>query len=281
MQIGMSVYVPDLSDELLNSLRAAGFETLEICATPKIEEELPAMETVARVEAHGLTLTSYHLPYIPFDPWDISAPELAPACVRYFCEVIRRWSAVGVKYFIIHPSGEPITDEERSMRMATAVASLAAIAPVAEECGAVLCVEDLPRTNLGNCAEELLALTDAHPNLRICMDTNHFQGGDVAECIRKVGHRIARTHISDADSINERHWLPGEGELDWQAIYRALCEVGYEGVWLYECGLDRPTTIIRERDLTPSDIVNNACEIFRGDAPTRFGTPKPGIGMWE
>lgn len=281
MKIGFSLMASALSDALLDELFKAGIETLEICSTPIKEEELSPAETVARIEAHGLTLSSYHFPYIPFDPWDISAPELAPACIAYFEGVIRRWSAVGVKYFIIHPSGEPISDEERPMRLKTAKQSLLALVPVARECGAILCVEDLPRTNLGNCASELIEMADLDDSIGICMDTNHFQGADVCECIRRLGKRIVRTHISDCDSINERHWLPGEGELNWQEIYRAFCDIGYNGVWLYECGLQTPVTILRERDLLPEDIVKNAREIFAGKKPTPFGKPKPGIGMWE
>ena len=281
MEIGMSISARALDDALLDSLRAAGITTIELCATPRVEEEPSALETVERVRAHGLTLSSYHVPYIPFDPWDISSPELAPRCVEYFKGLIRRWSAVGVKYFIIHPSGEPISDEERPMRFETTKRSLLALVSTALECGVTLCVEDLPRTNIGNGIEELLALSSLDETIGICMDTNHFQGADVSACIRALGKKIVRTHISDCDSINERHWLPGEGELDWQEIYRAFLDIGYDGVWLYECALSTPPTILRDRELTPKDIVENAREIFRGEPPRPFGRPKPGIGMWE
>ena len=96
-----------------------------------------------------------------------------------------------------------------------------------------------------------------------------------------MGNKIATTHISDRDEINERHWMPGEGQRDWVAIIDALEEVGYEGDWVYECDRGLPKTILRERPLTFKDLYRNAHEIFERKKPTIFASPKPGVGMWE
>ena len=103
----------------------------------------------------------------------------------------------------------------------------------------------------------------------------------IADFIRKIGKKIATTHISDRDDINERHWLPGEGIVDWISVMDALGEVGYEGNWIYETGLSRPKTILRDRDMTFDDLVRNAKEVFARQKPTIFSKPKPGVGMWE
>ena len=44
------------------------------------------------------------------------------------------------------------------------------------------------------------------------------------------------THISDHDYENERHWLPGEGKINWNALIGALEKIGYRGVFNYEVG---------------------------------------------
>lgn len=42
-------------------------------------------------------------------------------------------------------------------------------------------------------------------------------------------------HISDYDFVNECHWLPYEGRIDWAAFRRDLHEkAGCDGVLMYE-----------------------------------------------
>ena len=79
-----------------------------------------------------------------------------------------------------------------------------------------------------------------------------------------MGDKIITTHISDYDFVDEKHWLPGEGKINWQELYKALLDIGYKGPWLYELGFKAPNTISRERDLTCEDFANNAKEIFDG-----------------
>ncbi len=82
------------------------------------------------------------------------------------------------------------------------------------------------------------------------------------------------------DRVNERHWLPGEGVIDWQELLDELKKINYSGVWLYEINLKCPDSIIRDRDLTPDDFVRNAKELFKGKAPTVFPRPVKKLGFW-
>jgi sugar phosphate isomerase/epimerase len=141
-------------------------------------------------------------------------------------------------------------------------------------------VEDLPRTCLGRNSDEILELIGAHDALRVCFDTNHLLGENPVDFICKLKGKIITTHVSDYDFINERHWLPGEGDLDWNAIFGALREIGYDGAWLYELGFACPKSILRPRALTCEDIARNARELFDGKNPTVISERIPNIGMW-
>lgn len=99
--------------------------------------------------------------------------------------------------------------------------------------------------------------------------------------IHKVGKRIITTHVSDYDFVNERHWLCGEGDIDWEKLLKALNDVQYKGPWLYEIGFTCPKTIIRNRNLTCNDFALNAKELFSNKKPTVFSTRKENLGMWE
>ena len=225
------------------------------------------------IHRNGITLSTLHLPFSPFDKIDISKPELAEASVELLSDIIRRAMASRMylfKTFVIHASGEPIADGERALRMECAKRSLARLAEVASECGANIAVENLPRTRLGRDSAEILELISAHPTLKVCFDTNHLLTESHADFIRAVGKNIIATHISDYDFVDERHLLPGEGKIDWQELISALIEVGYAGVWTYEVPAGKTKNIERSRDLTPADFERNALELFLGKEPTKI-----------
>ena len=74
--------------------------------------------------------------------------------------------------------------------------------------------------------------------------------------LRSLGGKIATVHISDYDFVNERHWLPLEGNIDWAELMKGLDDIGYNGAFMYEV----PRTaanITREAPLVPADYVNN------------------------
>ncbi len=260
--LGLSSCGKPLCEELFIKYKKAGIEAIEISLGIDEYGALDFGEIKHISAKHGVELCSLHLPFSPFDRIDISKPELAGATVAYFAELIKKGTDIGIDKFIVHPSGEPINPDDRAVRMETAKASLVRLAELAKAHSAVIAVEDLPRTCLGNTASEILELISVHPDLRVCFDTNHLLTEDAADFIHAVSDKIITTHVSDYDFINERHWLPGEGKLDWQKILKALKDINYEGVWLYELGFACPKTLVRERELTCEDFALNAKEIF-------------------
>ena len=99
--------------------------------------------------------------------------------------------------------------------------------------------------------------------------------------LKKIGDKIITVHISDYDKVNERHWLPGEGVIDWQGVLNALNEIGYKGIWLYEIDFNLSKTIIRPRELNCYDFIRNANEIFENRELTVISKPKPNLGYWD
>ena len=274
-RVGRSNCGAPLTEELFRSYREGGIRFMELSMRIEGYDALDYAWVRELSQAHGVTLWSLHLPFAPFRILDPSRPDLAKDTVAYFRELIQKGVAIGIDKFVVHASGEPIPTEERSLRMACAKESLRALAEFAGERGAVIAVEDLPRTCLGRDAEEMLELLDAHDALRVCFDTNHLLTQSPVEFIEQVGEKIITTHVSDYDFVDERHWLPGEGLVDWTALVQALQNVKYQGVWMYELGLRCPKTLVRERDLEHADFLRNATEIFENRPLTRLGSPLP------
>ncbi len=231
---------------------------------------------------YGIELWSFHLPFAPFDQIDISSSdkELRSSTLKIQKEFISRAADIGIDKFVIHPSGEPIDDSNREEAIKYSMQSLSELADFAAKNGAVIAVEDLPRTCLGNSADEILRLISADERLRVCFDTNHLLKDNNANFMEKVGKKIITVHVSDYDFVNERHWLPGEGKLDWNMMVDGLEKIGYNGIWMYEIDTKTPKSITRSRDLTYKDFVDNANAILNRKKPPFGGTPIPNLGMW-
>ena len=82
-----------------------------------------------------------------------------------------------------------------------------------------------------------------------------------AEFIHHFADKIITIHVSDYDFVNERHWLPGEGKIDWRELLDLLDEVEYKGAFLYELGFRAPRSVARPRPLTCEDFARNAAEL--------------------
>lgn len=278
-KIGLSTAAP-VTEELFKSYKDAGIDCMELSRGKEESDAFDFAKIKEWSEKYGIELYSLHLPFYPFAQIDISKEELAPETIKYLCDFIDKGTSVGIDKFIIHASGEPIEEDERSARMECAKNSLSFLADYADKRGAVICVEDLPRSCLGRDSSDVLELISAHEKLKVCFDTNHLLSEDNIHFIDTLRDKIVTLHVSDYDGINERHWLPGEGKNDWSAMLSALDDIGYNGAWLYE--IDYQTgTIIRQRPLVDSDFVRNARELFEGATPTIFSKPKPNLGFWE
>ena len=135
---------------------------------------------------------------------------------------------------VLHPSSEPIGDAERPQRLANARASIRELAPVAKEIGAVLCVENLPRTCLGRVTAEMKELIADTPDVMVTFDVNHLLIESHEQYFDALGDRIGNVHMSDYDRVDERHALPGNGVIDWPYVHWRLRMSGYNGIFMHE-----------------------------------------------
>ncbi len=270
-KIGLSSSAFALNDETLGKIAKSGIEAIEISEGYDGSLALDYKELSALSSKYGLKLWSFHLPFFPFKKIDISSldGELRNNAIELYRELIARAADIGIDKFVLHPSGEPIADEDREERIKYSMQNLDLLAELAHRYGARIAVEDLPRSCLGSRTDELARLISVNDKLGVCFDVNHLLKDKPVDFVKKLGDKIITLHVSDYDFIDERHWLPGEGLNDWNGIYAALREVGYDGVWMYEVKLGSKT-ITRSRDLTFDDFYNNAQAIFAGKTPERI-----------
>ena len=283
--VGISVScVPRPDAALLDSFARAGVACAEISLPGRNYADFPYADFARHARDAGVAIRSFHLPFYTDETVDPAA--LDPAVRRRTAELhahyVRVAASMGARIAVVHACLEPVADADRAERLARAKESMAALADAGAAEGVVVCVENLPRSCLGNTAAELADIVACDPRLRVCFDTNHLLGETHADFLAALGPLIATTHVSDYDFVNERHWLPGEGRIDWRALADGLDAIGYAGAFTYELSFaGNPKSVARDRDLTPEDLVRNAREIeARAPLAVHGAGGLPDLPMW-
>ena len=105
----------------------------------------------------------------------------------------------------------------------------------AEPAGVDVGIEFEPEL-LVECTDEVLALIEEvdRDSLGVNLDIGHaaVYGEDPAESVRRCAGHITGIHLEDivgGRRGKHYHRIPGEGDLDFEAVFEALDDVGYEG----------------------------------------------------
>ena len=275
-KIGLSSCGYPLTEQNFAALQKANIEAVEISMHPDLYSAIDYRNVKELSDRYNLQIWSYHLPFYPFDRTDVASLDKAirQKTINAYTEYIAKASDIGCKIFVVHPSGEPIEDDKREQHFLCAMETLDKLAEIAAKYGSFIAVEDLPRSCLGNTTEEMLRLIGVNDKLKVCFDTNHLLKGDPVEFVDKIGSKIITLHVSDYDFVDEKHWLPYEGDLNWPKLVDALKRANYNGVWMYELRTETPKTMDRKRILTFEDIYKNGKDILNGKIPEIIGTRK-------
>lgn len=203
----------------------------------------------AEVRRTGLDLWSVHLPF--GRNWDIAAPDpdQRSRVIAAQAALLEQSAEWGARVAVIHPSTEPISPSERAGYMRRSQDALRHLAEKAKHYGIQLAAECLPRTCLGNTSAEMATLLDGNERLSICFDSNHLLQEKPAHFVAQLGSRIVTVHISDYDGVDERHWVPGRGVIEWHAVIGQLVAAGYQGPFLFELSQKNA-----ERPIAPADL---------------------------
>lgn len=182
----------------------------------------------------GLEVWSVHLPFSGTLDISVVDEKARAENVETLTKMIRLAGEFKPKKLVLHPSSEPISDGDRTTRLNNAKESIGKLLPIAKEIGAQLCIENLPRTCLGRTSSEIWYLIQDYPEVMVCFDSNHLLIEDHNLFFQNVGERIGTTHASDYDKVDERHWMPGLGVINWPLFLTNLMHFGYDGVFMTE-----------------------------------------------
>ena len=182
----------------------------------------------------GLKVWSIHLPYGGSMDLteDISESEnVLQNLKRYVDATID----MGPSYYVVHAHGrtENILPKERNSLLKNANRNTDELSDYIIKKGATLAVEGLPRTCIGNTSKECMDIIHG-TKAQICFDVNHMMHDTHENFVRTLGNRIGTVHLSDYDLGDEKHWLPGDGKIDWKFILNLLDSIHYCGPMMFE-----------------------------------------------
>ncbi len=105
--------------------------------------------------------------------------------------------------------------------------TIGAVVKRAEDQGVVLVIENIEDRYPAD--RVALAKSFNSEAVRVSIDTGHahYAHGStgappVDYYVSAAGNMLAHVHLQDADGYADRHWLPGEGTVRWEAVFRAL-----------------------------------------------------------
>jgi sugar phosphate isomerase/epimerase len=263
---GVSMRLPGNleKDDTLQLLAESGLSAVELMYISDFTKPGWVKRVRKILTESNILINSVHAPFgneVDISRCDDGGQEYAIAAIAQSIEMAKQ---LGAGILVVHASAEPIDQREREQRLEQSSRGLTALVKMVEPLGIRLAVELLPRTCLGNTAEELMQLVEQQPleQVGICLDTNHpADASKLPEYVKKLKNRLITTHISDYDGIDEKHWLPFSGIIDWGAFADALHQISYRGAFIYEVTIDKNwLTAEFEKILKNFDCIIDATE---------------------
>jgi sugar phosphate isomerase/epimerase/predicted metal-dependent hydrolase len=259
VRLGVSsgAFYPHVSTEDVPAAAARlGLSDVEIMLQTASEYD-PAFvhQLVIDSRAAGITIHSVHTMH-RLHPFLDSYPRRAREARELFRRGIEATAALGATVLVWHGlRREQMTGPEAWDRFIALTAELAA------ECGAAGITLGLE--NISWCAlatvRDVVAfagrLAEVGPPEHVGFVFDPFQAAEAKAnpfmILAAMGNRVVDVHISDYREGEEagRHLPPGDGDLPWSALLRAVAGSGYGGPLMIESGLGIGTEVIdRVRD---------------------------------
>jgi sugar phosphate isomerase/epimerase len=217
-------------------VREAGFSHISLGARIEHSNYLTiAGQKIIRgmIDGHGLAICSVHTPF--GKGIDISSPlrDVGEQTIKTYRTCIDAAQYLGARAVIFHPTAYQQHDR-MDLRRKSIVDNVNALLDYTGKTGVRLAVEN----DRFEPANEVLAysldeITDARYGF--CYDSSHDNlVAQPLALLRKYGHRLFTTHISDNRGTKDDHMLPYEGALNWDGFCSIFSCVDFNGVFLLE-----------------------------------------------
>lgn len=256
LKIGYSLSINQFNDEKLSYAKSVGIDYVEAAAITslfnsngqinKTDAQLEKLFTdgKAALDRNGVVVWSIHMAYGQNVDISLIDEGSRKDVVERHKKVLNYIKLLKPKYILFHPSYY-LEPNQRDLRKNQLIKSLIELDEYVRSIGSTLVVENMlgPELMSGErerplmrTVEECQEIFNRLPaTIGLAVDMNHITQPE--KLIRAMGDRLKTVHIADGSGRAENHYLPcsGLGANNWVEILKALDEVNYEGVFMYEC----------------------------------------------
>ena len=227
---------------------AAGFRNIALNfhgmkdRSPQAWEKAP--DEIRRIlSENNLTGVQSHLPWYDLR---ISSEILDEEIEDAIRNSIKVCGAVGIPWCVAHPRSSITSGFRASQSLKENQTVISGYLDLAAACGTGIGLENLPefpdivpQMLFYTCNyEDLCILHDSFrtDNVCICWDTGHanLMHFNQADAIRFIGSRIGCTHIHNNFTHNDDHLPIDNGNIKWDEVIRAFCDICYIGPFTLE-----------------------------------------------
>ena len=272
--ISLTIVSPNHTHELLKRFDYSGFDCVELNLNIAVNKHFNQRQadatqkkllrnlkkTTQAIANYECAINSCHIPF-GYD-LDISAPneKARQKAVRKVAKIVKNAECTGANYFVFHP-GSPewvkgsgrrimLKESERQARLDSVIKSFTELSRITD---VKLAVENMPANLLASTPEEQIYIIDtvnqinrnqgfADKQIGAVVDVNHCGEASPEETILALNDRIVGFHLSDKkEGAQDQHMAIGTGDLNWNGIFSAMEEIGFEGAITDE---SRATTMI-------------------------------------
>lgn len=246
----------------------------EFFRLPEAEFKAELVRQRGLFEAAGIEVWQAHAPWCC--PERDLMPEGRAEQLDCYLKAVRGAGYIGATHFVIHaimPFGMNSPESPELMWDINAE-FMARLAEEAREYGVRhIDVENLPFPLLpinhpSQCLEFAKRMNrETNSDIfKVCLDTGHanFCGEDPAEAVRMLGYEyLGALHVHDNDGKADQHRTPGEGNIDWEDFSDALSEIGFDGCFSYETGVEYGIPDGEERDRLERELAETALRLAK------------------
>lgn len=209
-------------------------ELQSFCWPNTPEQDFPEMIARAKTLLDGHTgRRGLHGPFQSFSI-DCADPEIAAVIQRRMIRTLEICEELGADQMVIHsPYGiwngadDAVKPSAAIMRIERVRFVLSPVIKRAEAAGVTLVLENCEDQDAG--ARVALARALKSPNVKVSLDTGHAyfmhrigKAPPVDAFVYAADAMLEHVHLQDMDGQADRHWHPGEGEIHWHAVFKAL-----------------------------------------------------------
>jgi sugar phosphate isomerase/epimerase len=233
--------------ETLRQIQACGYDGVEVCLEPAalrpgVLTQQQAAQIRSTADELGLAIASasFH-----------ADNEAMATRLRQTFGAVEVAGWLGTDVLVVNSERAGADEAARARQFADVAERMKRLCRPAEERGIRIAVEPEPRLVIDN-VDDMLRLVEAvgSPALRVNLDIGHAEvtEGDVPGAIRRLGDLIVHTHLEDIAARVHKHLIPGEGDIDFPAVFDAFASIGYRGIHTIDLfGLgDRAAEVARE-----------------------------------